>query len=200
MRIWIISDTHFSHEGILKFRPADHEKRIKENLKKMIRPEDLLIHLGDVSLGDDHPNHNWFKRSLHCRTMLVIGNHDHHSANWFMNNGWDFACHSFTLRFGGLKLLFSHIPQDYNKEMYDLNIHGHLHDNTHRLGDFEPTFFNDRQYSLISMEFSKYQPILLDTILKSYERQRSKKVEEISGEGDKRVYQDALSSEAEAIA
>lgn len=175
MKIWIVSDTHFSHKKMLDYRPADYEQKIKQALRRNVRKEDLLIHLGDVCVGEDHPNSNWFKNALHCRTMLVIGNHDRKGFNWYMNNGWDFVANSFSLRFCGLKLLFSHIPQPYDKEVYDLNIHGHLHDMTYHNGDFVPTFFNDRQYSLVSMEFTKYQPIALETIIKKYELENRKK-------------------------
>lgn len=191
MRIWITSDTHFSHRGAFKWRPIDYEKRIKEHLRKNVKPEDLLIHLGDVSLGDEHPNHNWFKQKLRCRTVLVVGNHDHKSFNWYMNNGWDFACQTFTLKFGGLKLLFSHIPQDFDEKLYDLNIHGHLHESNHRTGEL-PFLMNKRKYSLISLEFSNYQPILLDTIIKQYEQQAIKKVEEVCEPRAERVCQNAL--------
>lgn len=195
MRIWITTDTHFSHTGALKWRPSDYEKRIKDNLRRNVRPEDLLIHLGDVSLGDEHPNHNWFKKSLHCRTVLVIGNHDHKSFNWYMNNGWDFACQTFSLKFGGFKLLFSHIPQDFDCGLYDLNIHGHLHENNHRKDEL-PFLMNGRKYKLISLEFSNYQPIMLDTIIKQYERQTKQEAGEICQAREERVYQNALQGQA----
>lgn len=195
MRIWITSDTHFSHRGALKWRPADYEKRIKEHLRRNVKPEDLLIHLGDVSLGEEHPNHNWFKKALHCRTVLVIGNHDHKGFNWYMSNGWDFACATFSLKFCGLKLLFSHIPQDFDSNLYDLNIHGHLHESNHRKDEL-PFLLNGKKYSLISLEFSNYQPILLDTIIKNYERQTIQKAGEIRQARAERVCKNALPSEA----
>jgi calcineurin-like phosphoesterase family protein len=196
MRIWITSDTHFSHKGALKWRPRDFEKQIKEHLKKNIKSEDLLIHLGDVSLGDEHPNHHWFKQKLHCRTVLVIGNHDKRTVNWYMNNGWDFACATFSMKFQGLNILFSHIPQDFDKNFYDLNIHGHLHENNHRKQELD---FNvdDKSFFLISLEFSKYQPIMLDEIIKQYERKKCQEAKKIRLEGTERIPQATISLQTE---
>lgn len=191
MRIWITSDTHFAHIAALRWRPSDYEKRIKRHLMNSVKEGDMLIHLGDVSLGKDIINHNWFREALKCRTILVIGNHDSRSSGWYMRNGWDFACQTFSLKYGGLRLLFSHIPQMYDLELYDLNVHGHLHENRHR-GDITPFLFHDRKYSLISLEFSDYKPTTLDTIIKTYERQNSQKAKEILDQGKECLHQAAI--------
>lgn len=166
MKIWLTTDTHFSHERIKQMgRPSDYEDKIKKNLKRLVSKYDLLIHLGDVCLGKDKANNNWFKKNLRCRTLLIIGNHDHKGVGWYLDNGWDFVCDSFSLKYYGKKIVFSHIPMMYDNTRFDLNVHGHLHENRHR-GDCKAFNFKERDYSLVSLEFSDYQPILLETLIK----------------------------------
>ena len=56
MKIWIIADTHFYHENIIKFenRPLDNVEQIIANWNKVVADEDLVIHLGDVIFGKDY--------------------------------------------------------------------------------------------------------------------------------------------------
>ena len=67
-KIFFVSDTHFSHENIIKYckRPF---KSIEENDEVLIRrwnekvPEDgIVFHLGDVAFGDRERVDNILKR------------------------------------------------------------------------------------------------------------------------------------------
>lgn len=166
-RIFLISDTHFSHSKIIEYgRPKDYEYQIKKHLKLLVDKTDTLIHLGDICIGNDKENSNWFKRELGCKTILVKGNHDGKSYSWYLDNGWDFVCREFVAKYFGKVIVFSHIPFLYDKERYDLNIHGHLHDRIHRDIGID---YSGRNFHLISMEFSNYTPILLNTILSNQE-------------------------------
>lgn len=164
-KMWLISDTHFSHEKMIVYgRPVDYEEQIKKNLKLMVKPEDTLVHLGDISLGNDLENSNWFKKELGCRTILVEGNHDKKSYGWYIKNGWDFVCREFSGKYLGKKIVFSHSPFLYDIQRYELNIHGHLHNLRHR-GDTESVIFKGRIYRLVSMEFLDYKPIMLKNLI-----------------------------------
>lgn len=54
-RLFLITDTHFGHSMMLemKWRPENYEKRLHSSIMQEARTEDVLIHLGDVSQGDD---------------------------------------------------------------------------------------------------------------------------------------------------
>ena len=55
MRILIISDTHFGHINLSKKyqeRPPDFEEKISRNWNRMATPDDMIIHLGDVFVGN----------------------------------------------------------------------------------------------------------------------------------------------------
>ena len=53
MKHLIISDTHFLHKNIVQYcnRPTDFNKLIIKNWHKVVKPEDIVIHLGDVACG-----------------------------------------------------------------------------------------------------------------------------------------------------
>ena len=51
--IWIISDTHFQHENILKFEPTrpgstiqEHDEALIDNWNSVVKPGDKVYHLG----------------------------------------------------------------------------------------------------------------------------------------------------------
>jgi len=132
VKIYIISDTHFNHEGIVKFceRPYNHEDIILKNIAQL--PFDsCLIHLGDFSLGKEAEFAHKYSQYFSGRKVLVMGNHDSKSWNWYMEHGFDFVCDTFRLDYGGKKILFSHVPQAWDG-IWEINVHGHLHNLGHR--------------------------------------------------------------------
>lgn len=132
MKIYIITDTHFNHKNMIDYcgRPENFDELIFKGLKEM-QGCDLLIHLGDICIGGDSEIHNKLKEIIKCRKILVKGNHDNKSNQWYLDNGWDFVCNSFRNTYFGKDILFTHEPDVYSD--YDINIHGHLHNNLPRL-------------------------------------------------------------------
>jgi len=149
LKIHIISDTHFEHKNIKEYcdRPECWTQMLCENLIDL--DTDLLIHLGDVSLGDDVYWHGIF-HEIKCKSWLILGNHDGKSMTWYMNHGWDFVARNFTMYLYGLRVLFSHRPYPFppiktvTRELardvahsevmiekprsnFDINICGHIH-------------------------------------------------------------------------
>lgn len=136
MKIYLTTDTHFNHEMLTNndHRPIGFEVMILEELSKV--KGDMLIHLGDFCIGDDL---NWIETFMQVvkpnfkKVILVRGNHDGKSYNWYINNGFDFVCEYMRMRMFGKELLFSHMPilaEETETTLYhkvDMNIHGHLH-------------------------------------------------------------------------
>src|SRR3989338_8883280 len=82
MKIFIISDTHFHHENIIKYSNRIF-KSVEEMDKEIIRrwndkvgKEDIVLHLGDCALGSEKEVKE-LKDSLNGNIFLLKGNHDH---------------------------------------------------------------------------------------------------------------------------
>jgi len=168
-KIWVISDTHFNHKGIVesRARPSFHGDRTLKKLKHRVGEDDILIHLGDVIFA----NQSELPRFLDfpCASkILVRGNHDTKSVFWYLKSGFDAVVDSFSLRYDGLDILFTHKPQ---KEFTgDLNIHGHLHTMSHREEESEWYSLDSPFHHLFSLEWVGYQPVWLKRITELYAR------------------------------
>jgi calcineurin-like phosphoesterase family protein len=159
MKYYITSDTHFNHSKLLEWckRPDNYEQLLINGFKSLTRT-DVLIHLGDICMGDNKKVHTDIISPLPCKKILVLGNHDNKSIFWYLNNGWDFVCQRFDCKLYGYKVSFTHKPIPWDGE-YDVNIHGHLHDLSHRPDTTR------KNSLLISLEFQGYNPQSLEELL-----------------------------------
>lgn len=160
MKIYLISDTHFYHEAVIKFcdRPEDFTEQIIKNLKSTLHDDDILIHLGDII----------FKRAgslqqilnqIPGRKWLVRGNHDQEKINWYLSHGFDFAGDQIMVN----KIIFSHVPIIVPKDY--INIHGHLHNTNHRRGVNEAIYPESGKRYLFACEYTDYKPVELNQFL-----------------------------------
>lgn len=180
MKIWIISDTHFNHLKLLRLeeRPENFNELIVRNWNKQVKPEDLVIHLGDVILGRDSELPDFLKR-LNGTKILTRGNHDKKTQLWYMQRGFSFVCDYFIYR----NVAFAHTPLTpiphralkHQSEEVDLCIHGHFHKSVHRgHPDMQDDYYDvdyyhvhKEKYHLIQIE-DTFRPILLDHVLKEH--------------------------------
>ena len=149
----------------MKWRPEGYERRIHGAIMQCVKPEDVLLHLGDVSLGDDEGAHREYIMKWPGKKILIRGNHDSRSDVWYYGHGWDTVCTMMMIERFGKKILFSHIPQQ-DLGWFDINVFGHFHDNTHAtIREKEPEIASIlcSKHILLAVEEINYQPILLDT-------------------------------------
>lgn len=158
---WLITDTHFYHDLTKHGRPPNHTELTINNLKRLLAPQDLLIHLGDVILYK-YKHLKDILDSIPGTKVLTIGNHDRKSVQWYMWNGFSFAATTFQLD----NVMFSHKPTHPLPNDVRLNIHGHWHNDTRYP---KPNYYDDR-YHLLSLEKSDYKPINLSTIVSPIEQ------------------------------
>ncbi len=165
MKIYLTTDTHFNHAAVKEYcsRPENYEELIYNSLKTLTK-EHCLIHLGDVCLGKETEMHEKYILSLQCKKILVKGNHDSKSYNWYMEHGWDWVCETMTIIRGGKKVLLSHEPKVWDG-YWDINIHGHFHNTNHRR--YEAELINDllKGQKLLALEYNNYKIWDLDKIL-----------------------------------
>ena len=170
MRYIIITDTHINHKKLCEngLRPDDFEYKIIVNCLSELFDDDILIHLGDVSLGDDKSAHETLMSLSNCKKWLLLGNHDHRSDSWYIEHGWDFVGKTMSIKRFGYRILFSHDPQP-NLSEFDINIHGHFHNTDHKTKD--PTYNSIlcNKHFLIFLEH-EYKPLTLKSIIRKWEK------------------------------
>jgi calcineurin-like phosphoesterase family protein len=139
-------------------RPANFEELIWKGLE-ILKSEDILIHLGDVSIGADHEVAEKLSR-FPFKKWLVKGNHDNHSISWYVNHGFDSACEEMVINMFGHKILLSHMPQP-KREGITKNIHGHLHGGKSRS---RPIFYDEAYHFEVCPEVIGYLPAKLGNL------------------------------------
>lgn len=181
MKTWVISDTHFLQESVLKFidsgtgkliRPGfetieEHDKLMVDNWNSLVAPEDTVYHLGDVCWipAQVHYRDNIHSK-LNGRKHLIVGNHDdirfQSTLDWESVNMW--------VDLYELNILLSHTPQEHfalmrgrpDKRFKEhapsirLNVHGHIHQNP----------VAGERYRCVSVEQTNYKPVNLTEFLK----------------------------------
>ena len=178
MNYWVISDTYGNHESLVgkSIRPKNYSDIIFKQIHLNIKRDDVIIHLGDVAFKNGAEWNRDFCYLKHdAKKWLVLGNHDQgHSYSWFLSNGWDFAAETFTLKLFGHTILFSHVPMKYDG-MYTLNIHGHFHDFPPEKHEPELVAIKNGKQILFSLESTKYQPVMLKTIVEKWNKDHGKR-------------------------
>lgn len=171
MKMYLITDTHFNHKKVIEYcgRPENYEQLLFSSMNNV--PEDsVLIHLGDVCIGKDNEMHEKYIKPLKCKKWLIRGNHDRKSDSWYYERGWDMVCDQLMLKRFGKRVLFSHMPQPrlavpsinpsvMGIPLFDINIHGHFHNTSHRSVEPELQRIYSKEHKLLAVEYTKYQVV-----------------------------------------
>ena len=170
MTIWFISDTHFDHENILKFKRDDGSpvrdfisvvemnETIIARWNEHIRPSDHVYHLGDVTMarGKAWKHIDTIMSRLNGHRRIVLGNHDQ------LNSEWYFRQFEKVVSYRVLDdLLFSHIPVHTDSlGRFKVNVHGHTHTRPVLLSPHHP----DPRYINVCVEQTNYTPVSLEAL------------------------------------
>jgi len=135
MAIWLISDTHFYHENIIKYcgRPfksaAEMNSAMIGNWNRVVSDDDIVYHLGDFTMApyeEGVPYKDRYEKVanslldiLKGKKYLIRGNHDPRGGI-LQKCHWEDCYRELELN----GFLLSHRP----KESHVPNIHGHVHD------------------------------------------------------------------------
>lgn len=161
--IFVISDTHFGHENIIKYcsRPFANADEMDEviisNWNKVVPPSAHVYHLGDVAvqgggrLASDSLHRCLPRLNGHLR--LVLGNHDD-----------QVKMESLLMYFDKILMwrlfkpfILTHVPihrESFGKAQY--NIHGHIHEKASY----------GAEYMNVCVERTNYTPVSLDDVMK----------------------------------
>ena len=130
MKIFVISDTHFGHENIIKYcnRPftsvEEMDNRMIKNWNETVSNKDTIIHLGDFGLG----NKEYIKSiigKLNGKKILIMGNHDNWSEQFYKDAGFH-TVSRFPIIYDDFYIM-SHTPLQLTETTPYMNIYGHIH-------------------------------------------------------------------------
>lgn len=165
--IFFISDTHFFHSNILKFKDRDGQiirnfqdvtdmnETMVANWNAMVRPQDKVYHLGDVAVGvEKASDFTGLMGRLNGHKRLMLGNHDHihHPAYREFEKielwtGGKFKQYGFVA---------CHIPLRPDQMRHgEFNVHGHIHQNK----------MNDPRYINVCVEHTDYTPVPMEDVI-----------------------------------
>lgn len=189
-KTWVIADTHLRHYKLMEYcgRPEGFTEQIIENWCKLVRPDDVIFHLGDVGFYKKRECQDML-RGLPGHKILIRGNHDRYPVKWYMDNGFLAVLESAVVnvcfarrqkrqqsgRNHYFKVLLSHVPMPV-PDGVDFNLHGHFHNNGSIHWEEPLVAVLTPKHRLLSIEEHQYRPVWLgwglhhEKFANSYER------------------------------
>lgn len=161
-KTWVWSDLHFGHKNIIRYseRPytsiPEMNDRLVDNFNSCVGENDISIWVGDVAfMRDDAAN----EILSHCNgyKILVVGNHDFYKGRLKQLN-FDETHFLYTLEHPDVDLVFTHYPIEEGLPWPYINVHGHIHNNSHA--------YETPQHINVCCEFHDFKPVPLETIIR----------------------------------
>ena len=172
--IWFTSDTHFSHTPEFLWGPrgfsnvSEMNETIIERWNGVVKPEDIVYHLGDVMLSDNITGMECFKR-LNGQIFLIYGNHDTDTRKNLlftelrgkMLGGW----YAWLIKYDKFSIYMSHYPTltaNYDEKHFNqhvINLHGHTHQQANFLYPNNPFMYH------VGVDSHNCTPVHIDEVM-----------------------------------
>lgn len=172
MELYLTSDTHLAHAASFLWEPRgfssveEMNEAIVERWNEVVKPEDRVIHLGDVMLSDTEKGLEYFKR-LNGEICLIWGNHDSPRRQETLAKLPNVIILGYAHMFKYKKLSFyvSHYPSltgNYDDKYFSqhiINLHGHTHQQTNFLYPNNPFIYH------VGMDSHNCTPVHIDEVI-----------------------------------
>lgn len=179
-RIFLTSDTHFGHDREFIYGPRgftsiqEHDEEIIQRWNLVVKPDDIVYHLGDVMLGDNGHGLECL-RQLNGIIYIIPGNHDTstriklyktlENVHILESGIPDLKAAAATLKYKKYNFYLSHHPTMTSNlekapdlKLHLINLFGHTHQ--------QKNFYEDTPYMFhAGMDSNNCTPILLDTAI-----------------------------------
>ena len=172
--IFFTSDTHFCHQPEFLWGPRgfsnveEMNEAIVERWNEVVKPDDIVYHLGDTMLNDNEKGIEYFKR-LNGQIFIIYGNHDTQNrinllfeeCRHKLLGGW----YAFVIKHGKLSFYLSHYPtltanfDDKHFSQHVINLHGHTHQQKNWLDPRNPFMYH------VGMDSHDCTPIPIEEVI-----------------------------------
>jgi calcineurin-like phosphoesterase family protein len=161
---WLISDTHFDHENIIKYcnRPfitvTEMNNKLLNNWNNTINDDDNVFFLGDMAFGRNSKSARWWLTQLKGNKIFIKGSHDKGiRSTSIIDKKTVVVDNYFLTKINDLSILLIHNPINVPAWHYGWVIHGHVHNN-------EPFLNFDTKRINVSAEVLNYKPININIL------------------------------------
>ena len=152
--IYFTSDTHFGHKNIIKYcnRPfssvEEMDNALVENWNKVVRSNDTIYHLGDVTFSKNHS----ILDKLNGYKTFLMGNHDHERS-------WPTIDYK-EIKYNGYRFILCHFPLlTWNNARHgSIHCHGHCHGTINHLNQ------NLLRFD-VGVDVYNYTPVSIEQII-----------------------------------
>ena len=137
MSVFVISDTHFSHQNIIRFcdksRPFDTVEEMNEaivkNWNSVVSPNDVVYHLGDCFMGQIETVAEYGSR-LNGEVHVIPGNHVTKQRIAEMEKlGWIIESKTYGFEYNDTNFIMIHErPEEMRGDSANIILYGHIHD------------------------------------------------------------------------
>ena len=113
--LFFTSDTHFFHEGIIKFcsRPFESVEEMNEalirNWNETVPEDGTVFHLGDFAFGGCQQWSSIYNR-LNGKIYLILGNHDMKNARQGFMDRFEHVTQQMSICVEGQRIVLNHNP------------------------------------------------------------------------------------------
>ena len=173
MNIFFTSDTHFCHQPEFLWGPRDFKsveemnETIIERWNSIVKPGDLVYHLGDIMLSDNKKGIECFNK-LNGEIFVIFGNHDSDNRKNLLTaecphfrGGW----YAYLIKHDKINIYLSHYPTltaNYDEKYFSqhvLSLHGHTHQQTNFLQPDNPFMYH------VGMDSHNCTPVHIDEVM-----------------------------------
>lgn len=171
--IFLTSDLHLLHNKPFLYEPRgfssieEHDEAIVERWNSVVKPRDIVYHLGDCILSDLEKGIECMKR-LNGEIYLIRGNHDSdNKLNTMAAAGIKFygGHYAEQIKHGKLIIYLSHylsLTSNWDSKHFSqhvINFHGHTHQKTNWLYPNNPFMYH------VGMDSHDCYPVHIETAI-----------------------------------
>lgn len=172
-KIYVTSDTHFSHANIIKYcnRPyssvEEMNNSLVENWNSAVNNNDLVIHLGDFAWGRTIQSIKQHLDKLNGNKILILGNHDSLSQDDYIKCGFSHVYSKLEVNLYNHFCVFCHFQMlHWNKSEHgSMHFYGHQHKETNKETDIAKLNASNKRFNA-GVDLNDYTPVNLYSVIK----------------------------------